>query len=602
VNSIALIEHWNGRAWSRIPAPSVATGTTLLGVTALSPTDAWAVGQYSNAAGVQPLIEHWNGKSWATVSISVPANYRTGDTLASVAAHGANDIWAVGSYQEPFGGPLPLTEHWNGTKWTFVPIPSTGTESYLDSVSITATNDVWAGGAANNPGTGQPNTLAEHWNGTRWTIVPTPNVGPYTNRINALVAVARNAAWATGDYYDGTAFRTLSERWNGSTWSLVPSPSVGTLTNGLGAIAALSATDILVGGVAFRGSSGGNPLFERWNGAAWSVVPGAVVGGSGQLDTATARSASDIWAVGYDGVEHWDGRVWSIGALPELTGFNDVAEINPTDVWAAGSYQAGGSALVHWNGAVWSDSPHPSISSFDGFGSVTALSPTNVWAAGSGYQSENVPLVEHFDGKTWTLVSIPLPKPNDGGAISEIRAVAPSDIWAVGWYLPKTSGYEPLAEHWNGSTWSAVATPTIPGQAAYFENLSIVSADDIWAVGANGSATSAGLAEHWNGHAWSVIPTPAGEHGVLYGVAAKAADDVWAVGANTTGPGVTKASVLHWNGSAWTSIAATFPLSPNYALYGIAAIPGTKNLLGVGYDVENTYPDFDVPLADAFHC
>ena len=62
-----LILHWNGSTWQQASAPAVATfGTRLSGITAGSPSDVWAVGQFYSAADAdQPLILHWNGTAWA---------------------------------------------------------------------------------------------------------------------------------------------------------------------------------------------------------------------------------------------------------------------------------------------------------------------------------------------------------------------------------------------------------------------------------------------------------------------------------------------------------------------------------------------------------
>ena len=39
----------------------------LSGVSAISATDAWAVGYASSRTGQQPLILHWNGTAWRQV-------------------------------------------------------------------------------------------------------------------------------------------------------------------------------------------------------------------------------------------------------------------------------------------------------------------------------------------------------------------------------------------------------------------------------------------------------------------------------------------------------------------------------------------------------
>jgi hypothetical protein len=61
-----LVEHWNGRVWTVVPAPNPGTReNTLLGVTAVSRTAAFAVGYRSSSIGTaQTLVLRWNGRTW----------------------------------------------------------------------------------------------------------------------------------------------------------------------------------------------------------------------------------------------------------------------------------------------------------------------------------------------------------------------------------------------------------------------------------------------------------------------------------------------------------------------------------------------------------
>lgn len=119
----ALIEHWDGTAWSIVSNPNAPLGDSILnGVAAISPTNAWAVGYtFSESNNVQQtLIEHWNGTSWAIVKSPNPAN---GNQLSAITALSATDIWAVGMYGNNLGRTLDqrtLIEHWNGTSWTVI--------------------------------------------------------------------------------------------------------------------------------------------------------------------------------------------------------------------------------------------------------------------------------------------------------------------------------------------------------------------------------------------------------------------------------------------------------------------------------------------------
>src|SRR5207249_2791426 len=87
----------------------------------------------------------------------------------------------------------------------------------LMAVSTVSTNDVWAVGSYRNSG-GPDQTLVEHWNGTQWTVVPSPNSEPSYNYLFGVAVVAANDVWAVGTY-NGYGGRTLILHWDGAQWS-----------------------------------------------------------------------------------------------------------------------------------------------------------------------------------------------------------------------------------------------------------------------------------------------------------------------------------------------------------------------------------------------
>src|SRR5205823_12238319 len=97
----------------------------LVGVAAISTNNVWAVGYYDNGYGLKTLIEHWDGMQWKLVS-SPNHPGSSGDSLNGVIAISTTDIWAVGSYTSSSGNAQTLTEHWNGTQWSMVASPNFG--------------------------------------------------------------------------------------------------------------------------------------------------------------------------------------------------------------------------------------------------------------------------------------------------------------------------------------------------------------------------------------------------------------------------------------------------------------------------------------------
>lgn len=165
----ALIEHWDGTAWRIVPNPADSREDTYLSaITAASPSDVWAVGRQTDADGtVAPFAEHWDGQAWSTVP-APPGNQAS--TLRAVSANGG-DVWAVGSQTLEGTTNLagPLVEHWDGHAWTKVSgLPDLG-NARLDAVYDAGPNDVWA--TIEVP-SGVNDFL--HWDGRSWSTVAVP--------------------------------------------------------------------------------------------------------------------------------------------------------------------------------------------------------------------------------------------------------------------------------------------------------------------------------------------------------------------------------------------------------------------------------------------
>ena len=161
VSTTTLALHWNGTAWARVATPSPGQFSQLTSVSALSPTDAFAVGDLPG------LALHWNGTSWVQAAVPNPAN----SALLGVSALSASDAWAVGG-QRAGNVTKTLVLHWNGTSWTHVPSPSPrgvgiGPFTFLDGVSAVSSSDAWSVGCACTSDT--DSTLILRWNGKTWT-------------------------------------------------------------------------------------------------------------------------------------------------------------------------------------------------------------------------------------------------------------------------------------------------------------------------------------------------------------------------------------------------------------------------------------------------
>src|SRR5262249_52879442 len=159
-------------------------------------------------SGDQALIEHWDGRAWSLVPS--PPSGAPDTSLAGLAVIAPQDIWAVGTTYT-LGKGATLVEHWDGRAWTIVPAPNPGMlGSDLSSVAAAGSDDVWAVGTTTNQG-GPIQTLVEHWDGATWQVVPSPNRGPIVNHLLDVAVVTPDDVWAAGNYFDGATYQTVVE-------------------------------------------------------------------------------------------------------------------------------------------------------------------------------------------------------------------------------------------------------------------------------------------------------------------------------------------------------------------------------------------------------
>lgn len=215
--------------------------------------------------------------------------------------------------------------------------------------------------------------------------------------------------------------------------------------------------------------------------------------------------------------------------------------------------------------------------------SVTMLSACNAWAVGSIVQNgPDQALIEHWDGASWTVAQVPPQLPNVDVDLSSVRAVSPTNIWAVG----RTSGTsgQTLILHGDGTSWTQVPSPS-PGDNSALSGLRVISARDIWAVGnfTTGKDVEHILIEHWDGVSWTVTPTDT--LGELFAVAGTSRTSAWAVGQVFTGQR-DETLIMRWNGTTWTRVRSPNPGASGTALLSVAAT-SASNAWAVGFAADN---------------
>jgi len=322
--------------------------------------------------------------------------------------------------------------------------------------------------------------------------------------LSGAAVIGSSDMWAVGDSGTGLGcnpfqivgqgggpFQTLAEHFDGTSWSAVPTPALNAAFSG---VAGSAGNDVWAVGGQAQGSSN-NTLIEHWDGTRWAVVASPKLPMGSALTGVTAPAADNAWAVGFAGgssnalVEHWDGTSWSIVSSPAFTAVSisngAISADSATDLWAMGFLATSPTTVenvsLHWDGTSWTQIPAAHLR-FGGVGPVAALSPANVWAVGTGpgvptggFSAHPTSVIEHFNGTSWTVVPSPNPNPQGNNGLVAVAAVSASDVWAVGHQL-----LGPFTEHWNGKSWDIVNTPA---GVSFFGAMAASSVGTVLAVG-----------------------------------------------------------------------------------------------------------------------
>jgi hypothetical protein len=341
-------------------------------------------------------------------------------------------------------------------RWFITPTPG-GPHPFFGVSCISSTRCVAVGSATNRTGIQQ--TLVELWNGTKWSVAPSPNQGSGVNALYGVSCIGLTKCVAVGTYYaNPTTDQTLVESWNGHAWSITPSPNQGSGGNLLVGVSCTSSTDCVAAGEYGNASNIQQTLVESWNGTAWSITPSPDQGsGSNNLNGVSCTGPTSCVAVGdYSG--------------------NPIPTLN---------------LVESWNGTAWSITPSP-----DPAGAVNAL--FGVWCTSStncmavGFSKPSVPvlsesvsqnLVESWNGTAWSIT----PSPDQGSAANNLNGLSCSsstNCVAVGLYIiPSGSMPQNLVESWNGSAWSITPSPNQGGGNAGLLSVSCTSSTNCVAVG-----------------------------------------------------------------------------------------------------------------------
>lgn len=334
------------------PDPAGAIYSKLSDIAYVSPTEVWAVGVFGSNISQWTIQEtlalRWDGSDWNHVPTPNPTACPqcTHASFTSVAVAGPNDIWAAGNavVQIPptfIVGARIMVQHWDGSSWSVVPTPEPGggAGSSLADIEVLAPDEIWFVGSDGPYPIAPSPALTLRWNGSHFERFDVPIVNPEVGRdagnpLNAVDAIAPDDMWAVGATdvtADGAHDYSQIHHWDGSEWNHVPGPTPG-YANFLFAVEAVATDDVWAAGE-YWDVDGIFPFLIHWDGNSWTQVDAPNI-----FFDFHAFGPDDIYASS-GGIYHYDGTSWElVDAIPEalfprLAGL-DAAE--PCELWAAG--------------------------------------------------------------------------------------------------------------------------------------------------------------------------------------------------------------------------------------------------------------------------
>jgi hypothetical protein len=296
---LALAASWNGSTWRRRSTPTVARESQLADVSCASVTNCVAVGISKDRTGFFTLAEAWNGVTWRVTPtpklsqqsplnavscagsrcmaisrfmfselwngstwhvIKIPEPSPSAGLLTDVSCASAIDCMATGSFfPDPHGNPISLSELWNGTKWRRLHPPGGG----LNTVSCTSASFCMALGK----------DTAAIWNGRRWRTQKLPGSFGFGPGITAVSCSRASACMAVGNYLasgpQGIRGFNVAEFWNGTRWRRLATPGRG---GGLADVSCTRPARCMAVGLVQASQVGTRTVAMRWNGTRWHLL------------------------------------------------------------------------------------------------------------------------------------------------------------------------------------------------------------------------------------------------------------------------------------------------------------------------------------------
>jgi hypothetical protein len=452
--------HFDGRTWTQFPGdsevPATSRGTTVWGTDS---NNVWLVGS--------SVLQRWNGTKWI-VAPPPPGSSATNRGLHSISGTGPDNVWIVS--EDP-----PGLFQWTGVNWVEHPFART--------VAAFSKTDVWSFG-----------TEVRRYNGTSWQTVPEGRTADrVVGRANDFYGFAHGSndvawhyaagTWTNVDIPKGMPSRTdFAAPPSGPVWvvgedGLVATVEGNTFTSHHVAETYENLTGILTDrtGVSWAVGDGGTIL--RREGLRWVRETS---GTTANLRAITESETTGLWAVGYDAtakvgvVIHREGGTWKNVTVPIA-----VSNPNYNAVWAEKSEvliatgniipPAAGASVLRYDGATWTEAYKWSTTSAAAFTGITGNGTGKVWVSG-GHKDGGFVVSRESASGPWNVTPM-------GKFMLDVRALTPTEVWAVGGSLSRYEAYRSV----DGGPWSLV----FEGQGRQFRQVRGPRSNDVWLTSAS---------------------------------------------------------------------------------------------------------------------
>lgn len=516
--------------------------------------------------------------AWTAIGNGIPGD---GGVLA-LAALPNGGLVAAGIFQVAGGAPADGIARWNGSSWVGMgAIDSIG--MLVSELRTMPNGDLVAAGSF-GPGNGLVGNGLARWNGASWAALGTAAGFNSTGlAVESMAGLPNGDLVICGSYGTVGAVNSPLARWNGSAWSALPGVPT---TAAIRELAVEANGNLVVGGqFASIGGVAANNV-ARWNGTAWSAL-GAGLAANSLLAAASSGELLAMAGPALGDLRRWNGSAWTSPSIATPTSefVRAMVALPGGEVFAGGDFVASitpsvaATGVARWTGSAWQATT--SGGSVAGVVHAAAALPNgNVVVGGKFNAIGGMPAsgIAIGAGSQWsTLGTAASPGVDVGSTVLAVAALANGDIVAGGNFSSIGGVAAGRIARLSGATWSSMG-----GANSNVNALMTLANGDLIAAGgftSIGGVVANGIAR-WNGSAWSALGAGVGGGEVL-AVAAMPNGNLVAGGSFTTAGGVAANRVARWNGSSWSALG----VGANGTISALAALPNGDLVVGGEFTV-----------------